>query len=327
MNENVKRAVDAIEKKFGKGAIIGFDDDSDKSIKRFSTGSLGLDLITGGGWPRGRIVEIYGHESSGKSSLALHAVAEIQKEGGIALYIDSENAFDPVYAEAIGVSLSKNQFIFAQPSSGEESFEIIEEFVKTNSVQLVVVDSVAALIPRAELEGDFGESKMGLQARLMSQAMRKLVGYIKKTDCTVIFLNQLRQKIGVFYGNPEVTTGGTALQYYASIRCDVRRSGAAEKDKDDVAVSNKVKVKVIKNKTFPPYKECLFDIVYGKGISKEGEILEVGEQLGIIQKKGSWYSFGDIKLGQGEANVKELLVDDPDTAEAILKKIYEQLNK
>jgi recombination protein RecA len=324
MTESIQKALANIEKSFGKGAVMNFDGESDKSIKRFSTGSLGLDLAIGGGWPCGRIIELFGPESSGKSTLALHAVAECQKEEGVAVYIDAEQAFDPTYAEYLGVSLTEN-FHFSQPDSGEQAFGIIEEFIKTNAVRLIIVDSVAALVPKAELEGDFGESKMGLHARLMSQAMRKLVGLIRKTDCTVIFINQLRMKIGVMYGNPETTTGGEALKFYASIRCDIRRSGAAEKDKDEVAVANKVKVKVVKNKTYPPFKECFFNIVYGKGIDRNAEILDVGVELDIIEKRGSWYSFGGSNLGQGADKVRELFENDPDVMRAVLNEIYKKL--
>lgn len=320
MNDNLKKCIDNVEKRFGKGAIMSFDDDVDKSIKRFSTGSIGLNQATGGGWPRGRVVELFGPESSGKTTIALHAVAEMQKIGGMVLYSDNENAFDPEYAENLGVSLSKENFTFSQPDNGEQTFEIIDEFIKNNAAQLVIVDSVAALVPKAELEGEFGESKMGLQARLMSQAMRKLVGTIKKTDTTVIFLNQLRKTMGSFYGPSEVTSGGEALKYYASIRCDIRRSGAAEKDKDDVAVSNKVKIRTVKNKTFPPFRECFVNIIFGQGISREIEILDIGTEMGIIEKKGSWFSYKKTKW-QGEQNGIELLMNDVELAEEILNEI------
>lgn len=322
MKSNIISAIESIEKDFGKGSIVNFTD-TNNSIERNRTGSLGLDIATGGGWPKGRIIEIYGPESSGKTTICLHAIAEVQKEGGVAAMIDAEHAFDPIYAECLGVDLGKESFVFSQPDNGEQAFEIAEKLIRTNEISLIVIDSVAALVPKAEIDGDYGESKMGLHARLMSQAMRKLVGCIKNSNCTVIFVNQLREAIGVMFGSPERTTGGNALKFYASIRCDVRRIGQ-EKDGDEIT-ANKTKVKVIKNKTAIPFKNCEFSIVFGKGISLEGEIIDLGVGHGIIKKAGSWYSYEETKLGQGRDSAVAILEENPDLLEIIREKIMEKL--
>ena len=327
-NDNISKCIANIEKKFGKGAIMNFDSKTDKSIKRFSTGSLQIDSIIGGGWPRGRIVEVLGSESGGKSSLALHSAAEVQKEGGVVLYIDTEHSMSPDYAENLGVSLSKNDFIFSQPDYGEQALDIAESFIQSGEVQLIIVDSVAALIPKAELEGEFNEVKVGLHARLMSQAMRKLAGLVNKTDCVLLFINQYRKSIGgmSFYGPNEVPTGGESLKYYASIRIDMRRSGQAEKDDEGRPISNRVKVKVLKNKTFPPFKECFFDIIYGEGIDRVKEIVDLAVQHEIIEKKSSWYSYKnedgkENKLGQGEDNARITLLNNPKLTDEILEQV------
>lgn len=316
----VDEVIHNIEKRFGKGSVISFTEEEQFNIKRVSTGSLGLDLATGGGWPKGRIIEIYGPESSGKTTLALHAIAEVQKQGGLAAYIDSEHSFDPIYAENLGISLDKEKFLFSQPTTGEEALGIAEELLKIKEVQIIVFDSVAAMIPLAELEGDFGESKMGLHARLMSQGMRKLTGMVSKSECCMIFINQLRDKIGVMFGNPETTTGGNALKFYASIRCDIRRKEIV-KDKENQAISNRVKVKVVKNKTYPPFKECEFLIEYGRGISVVDEVLNIAIESGIIQQKGSWFSYEESKLGQGRDNLPTLMEDNPTLFEEIKQKV------
>ncbi len=316
----VEEVIQNIEKRFGKGSIILFTKEEQFNIKRVPTGSLGLDIATGGGWPKGRIVEIYGPESSGKTTVALHAMAEVQKQGGIAAYIDMEHSFDPIYAENIGINLDKEKFLFSQPSSGEEALGIAEELLKLKDIQIIVFDSVAAMIPLAELEGDFGESKMGLHARLMSQGMRKLTGAVSKGECCMIFINQLRDKIGVMFGNPETTTGGNALKFYASIRCDIRRKEIL-KDKDSNPVSNRVKVKVIKNKTYPPFKECEFIINYGMGISSIDEVIDIAIENDIIKKSGSWFSFEDSKLGQGRENLVSLMEDNPELFESVKQKV------
>jgi len=316
----VDEVIHNIEKRFGKGSVISFTEEDQFNIKRVSTGSFGLDLATGGGWPKGRIIEIYGPESSGKTTLALHAIAEVQKQGGLAAYIDSEHSFDPIYAENLGISLDKEKFLFSQPTTGEEALGIAEELLKVKEVQIIVFDSVAAMIPLAELEGDFGESKMGLHARLMSQGMRKLTGMVSKSECCMIFINQLRDKIGVMFGNPETTTGGNALKFYASIRCDIRRKEIV-KDKENQAISNRVKVKVVKNKTYPPFKECEFLIEYGRGISVVDEVLNIAIENGIIQQKGSWFSYGESRLGQGRDNLPTLMEDNPTLFEEIKQKV------
>lgn len=316
----IDSAINNIEKRFGKGSIISFSEESQFDIKRTPTGSFNLDIATGGGWPKGRIIEIYGPESSGKTTVALHAIAEVQKQGGIAAYIDAEHSFDPVYAENIGISLEKGKFLFSQPSSGEEAFSVAEELLKTNEVGIIVFDSVAAMVPLAEIDGDFGESKMGLHARLMSQAMRKLTGVISKSECCIIFINQLRDKIGVMFGSPETTTGGNALKFYASIRCDIRRKEII-KDKDNLATSNRVKVKVVKNKTFSPFKEAEFIINYGMGISNIDEIIDSAIDNKIIIQSGSWFSFEETKLGQGRSNLNILMEDNPELFETIKQKL------
>jgi len=325
MDKILETAIANLNKQFGKGTIVNFNEESDRTIQRISSGSIGLDLALGGGWPKGRIVEIYGPESSGKSTLSLHACFEVQKEGGICGYVDAEHAFDDEYAKNLGLDLSNDRFIYSTPDNGEQALTIVEQLVKTGLVSLVIVDSVAALVPKAEIESDFGENKMGLMARLMSQAMRKLVGIISNTNCTVIFINQIRNKIGVMYGSPEVTTGGDALKYYASIRCDVRRIGQ-NKDGDEV-LSNKTRVKVVKNKTFPPFKQAEFDIIFGEGISALDEIIDLASEHEVIRKGGSWFSYGDTKLGQGAENVKILLNDNPELLEKITTELREKLKR
>lgn len=323
MKDNIRKAIDELDKLHGKGTVVSFEAERDNSIKRWPTGSLGLNIATGGGWPTGRIVEIYGPESSGKSTLCLHAIAEVQREGGVAAYIDAEHAFDPMYAENLGIDLKQDNFLFSQPDNGEQAFDIAEKFVRTGEVDLIVIDSVAALVPKAEIDGDYGESKMGLHARLMSQSMRKLVGLVSKKECTIIFVNQLRDKIGVMFGNPETTTGGNALKFYASVRCDVRRI-SQEKDGDEVT-GNRTRVKVIKNKTFPPFKQCEFSIVFGEGICFEGEVVDQGVEMGLIKKSGSWFSYGETKLGQGRDSVISILKDNPELLEELRNKIESQI--
>jgi len=323
MKDGLKKALAGIEQKFGKGTIMTFDESSVLDLKRFKTGSLGLDYVTGGGWPEGRIVEIYGPESSGKSTLCLHAIKEAQAVGKCCAYLDVENAFDPFYAECLGINIKDDSlFLFSQPDNGEQSFEIVENLIDSGEVALIIVDSVAALIPKAELEGDFGETKMGLQARLMSQAMRKLVSKISRSFCTVIFTNQLRDNIGVMFGPTEVTTGGNALKYYASMRLEIRRT-ATNKDSAGTSVSNQVRVRVTKNKTAPPFRECRFAIVFGEGISREQELIQLGVEWNVIKKSGSWFSFEDTKLGQGEENSRLTLLDNPELCDVIEKKLKE----
>lgn len=313
--------VDKLEKVYGKGTIMKLGDERVVPTEVISTGSLGLDMALGiGGFPRGRVIEIYGPESSGKTTVAIHAIAQAQKKGGIAAIIDAEHAFDKTYAQALGVDV-ENLFI-AQPDDGEQALDIAEHLIRSGAIDIVVIDSVAALVPRGEIEGEMGESKMGLQARLMSQALRKLTGAINKSGCTCIFINQLREKIGVMFGNPETTTGGNALKFYASVRLDIRRIGQL-KDKEDV-VGNRTKVKVVKNKMAPPFRVAEFDIIYGQGISKVGEIIDLGVAAGIINKSGSWFSYGDSKIGQGRESVKEFLADNPEAAEEIEQKIREK---
>jgi recombination protein RecA len=315
--------VDKLEKVYGKGTIMKLGDDRVVPTEIISTGSLGLDMALGiGGLPRGRVIEIYGPESSGKTTVAIHAIAQAQKKGGIAAIIDAEHAFDKTYAQALGVDV-ENLFI-AQPDDGEQALDIAEHLIRSGAIDIVVIDSVAALVPRGEIEGEMGESKMGLQARLMSQALRKLTGAINKSGCTCIFINQLREKIGVMFGNPETTTGGNALKFYASVRLDIRRIGQL-KDKEEV-VGNRTKVKVVKNKMAPPFRIAEFDIIYGQGISKVGEIIDLGVAAGIINKSGSWFSYGDSKIGQGRESVKEFLADNPEAAEEIEQKIREKYN-
>ena len=310
----LETALSQIEKQFGKGAIMRLGADSDRPMEHVSSGSLSLDLALGvGGFPRGRIVEIYGPESSGKTTVALHAIAECQKTGGTAAFIDAEHALDPVYAKNLGVQV--DDLLVSQPDTGEQALEIADALVRSGAVDIIVVDSVAALVPRAEIEGEMGDSHVGLHARLMSQALRKLAGAISKTHCIAIFINQLREKVGVMFGNPEVTTGGRALKFYASVRLDVRRIEQIKVA--GAGVGNRTRVKVVKNKVALPFKEAEFDIMFGTGISREGEILDLGVKLNIIDKSGAWFSFEGERLGQGRDNVKELLKNDPALAEKI----------
>lgn len=330
--ENKKKALAAVleklDKTYGKGTVMKLGDGIvDNNIEVIPSGSLGLDLALGiGGYPRGRIIEIYGPESSGKTTLTLHAIAEAQKTGGVAAFIDAEHAFDMYYAEKLGIDIQ--ELIVSQPDNGEQALEIADNLIRSGGVDIVVVDSVAALTPKAEIDGDMGDSKMGLHARLMSQALRKLTSSISKTKCTVIFINQLRDKIGVMFGSPETTTGGNALKFYASVRIDIRRSLSDAnkiKDKNGEVIGNRTKVKVVKNKVAPPFKSAEFDIMYGEGVSKVGEILDVATELDIIQKSGSWFSYKDTKLGQGRETVKELIKDNPELAEELELAIREQL--
>jgi recombination protein RecA len=312
-------AVDQIKKQFGAGAIMQLGEDHKIDVETFSTGSLGLDIALGGGIPKGRIIEIYGPESSGKTTLTLHALAEVQKSGGTAAFIDAEHALDPVYAGRIGVDV-KNLLV-AQPDNGEQALEIVETLVRSNAVDVIVVDSVAALVPQAEIEGDMGDAHMGLQARLMSQALRKLTGIINKSKCTVIFINQLRMKIGVMFGNPETTTGGNALKFYASVRMDIRRISQI-KSGDDM-IGNRVRVKVVKNKIAPPFREAEFDIMYNQGISKEGETLDLAVDNDIVGKAGAWFEYEGAKIGQGREAAKQYLIDHPDQLKKIDKLVRE----
>lgn len=315
--------LEKLDKQYGKGTVMKLGDNSIVDAEVISTGSLGLDLALGiSGIPRGRIIEIYGPESSGKTTLAIHAIAEAQKKGGLCAVIDAEHAFDKKYAEALGVD-TDNLYI-TQPDDGEQALDIAEQLIRSAALDLVVIDSVAALVPRSEIEGEMGDSKMGLHARLMSQAMRKLTGAINKTSCCCIFINQLREKIGVMFGNPETTTGGNALKFYASIRLDIRRIGQI-KDKEGNVVGNETRVKVVKNKLAPPFKTAEFDIMFGKGISKDGEIIDIGTDLGILQKSGSWYSYDGQKIGQGRDQVKQLLHDNPGLMEDLENKIKAKL--
>jgi len=321
--DNKKKALqlilDKMDKAYGKGTVMRMGDSAvDDKIEVIPSGSLGLDLALGvGGYPRGRVIEIYGPESSGKTTLTLHAIAEAQKAGGIAAFIDAEHAFDRYYAAKLGVDVEN--LIISQPDNGEQALEIADNLIRSGAIDIIVIDSVAALTPKAEIEGEMGDSRMGLQARLMSQALRKLTGTINKTKCTAIFINQLREKIGVMFGNPETTTGGNALKFYASVRLDIRRSTQI-KNGDEV-IGNHSKVKVVKNKVAPPFRQAEFDIMYGEGISKVGEILDMGVEKGIVNKSGSWYSYNDSKLGQGRDAVKEVLKDNPELAEEIEAKI------
>ena len=317
-----QKALDAalaqIDRAFGKGSAMKLGSRETVQIEAISTGSLGLDIALGiGGLPRGRIIEIYGPESSGKTTLALHTVAEAQKNGGTAAFIDAEHALDPIYAKKLGVDI--DNLIVSQPDTGEQALEITDTLVRSNAVDILVIDSVAALVPRAEIEGEMGDSHVGLQARLMSQSLRKLTGSISKSRCTVIFINQLRMKIGVMYGNPETTTGGNALKFYASVRLDIRRTGQI-KDRDDV-VGNTTKVKVVKNKVSPPFKQVEFDIMYGEGISKVGEILDLGVKAGIVEKSGAWFSYDSIRIGQGRENSKTYLRENPEVCERLERAI------
>lgn len=323
MDDNKQKALVAalgqIEKQFGKGSIMRMGDSTvARDIEAVSTGSLGLDVALGiGGLPKGRIVEIYGPESSGKTTLTLHAIAEMQKAGGTAAFIDAEHALDPIYAEKLGVDI--DNLLVSQPDTGEQALEITDSLVRSGAVDIVVIDSVAALTPKAEIEGDMGDSHMGLQARLMSQALRKLTSNIKRTNTLVIFINQLRMKIGVMFGNPETTTGGNALKFYASVRLDIRRIGAIKKG--DEILGNETRVKVVKNKVSPPFKQVEFDILYGKGISREGEIIDMGVKEKLMEKSGSWYSYNGQKIGQGKDNVRQFLIDNPEIAEELMVNI------
>ena len=313
-----------LEKSYGKGVVMKLGDKVVEDIESIPTGSIGLDLALGiGGYPRGRVVEIYGPESSGKTTLAIHAIAEVQKQGGIAAFIDAEHAFDAAYAKNLDVDVD-NLYI-SQPDNGEQALEIADHLISSGAVDLVVIDSVAALTPRSEIEGEMGDSKMGLHARLMSQALRKLTATISKTKCTVIFINQIRMKIGVMFGNPETTTGGNALKFYSSIRLDIRRIGAIKNGED--IVGNRTRVKVVKNKVAPPFRKVEFDIMFGEGISRSGEVLDKAVDLEIVKKSGSWFSYGDTKLGQGRDAVKQMIVDNPELSEEIETKIKESLTQ
>ena len=317
----LKLTLDKLDKTYGKGSVMKLGDQTIEKIEAISSGSIGLNLAMGvGGYPKGRVVEIYGPESSGKTTLALHAIAECQKSGGIAAFIDAEHAFDRFYAEKLGIDLS--ELVISQPDNGEQALEIVDNLIRSGALDAVVIDSVAALTPRSEIEGEMGDSKMGLHARLMSQAMRKLTASISKTNCAVFFLNQLREKIGVMFGNPETTTGGNALKFYASVRLDIRRSTQI-KDSEGAVLGNKTRVKVVKNKVAPPFKTAEFDIMYGEGISKTGEILDLGVEYEIIEKSGSWFSYAGTKLGQGRDSIKVLLKDNPELMEELEGKIFQ----
>ena len=327
MDDNRKRALSAalsqIEKQYGKGAIMRMGDDTGaRDVPVVSTGSLALDVALGiGGLPRGRVIEIYGPESSGKTTLTLHAVAEAQKVGGTAAFVDAEHALDPSYAAKLGVNV--DDLLVSQPDTGEQALEITDMLVRSGAVDIVVVDSVAALTPKAEIEGEMGDSHVGLQARLMSQALRKLTGNIKRTNCTVIFINQIRMKIGVMFGSPETTTGGNALKFYSSVRLDIRRIGALKRG--DEVIGNETRVKVVKNKMAPPFRQAVFEILYGEGISHEGELVELGVEHKIVNKSGAWYSYGDDRIGQGKDNARQFMKDNPDIAAEIEKKIRDIL--
>ncbi|WP_192823333.1 recombinase RecA [Rufibacter sp. LB8] len=311
--------IDKLDKTYGKGTVMKLNDTQVVDVPAISTGSLGLDIALGiGGLPRGRVIEIYGPESSGKTTLTMHCIAEAQKKGGIAAFIDAEHAFDKAYAEKLGIDTEN--LLIAQPDNGEQALEIADHLISSGAIDIIVIDSVAALVPKGELEGDMGDSKMGLQARLMSQALRKLTGTINKTGCCCIFINQLREKIGVMFGNPETTTGGNALKFYASVRLDIRRIGQIKEGPDNIT-GNRTKVKVVKNKVAPPFKVVEFDIMYGEGISKVGEILDLGVELGVVQKSGSWFSYDGNRLGQGRDGVKTLLLDNEELMNEIEAKI------
>ena len=315
--------LDKLDKTYGKGTVMKMGDNAIVEVESISTGSLGLDVALGvGGYPKGRVIEIYGPESSGKTTLTLHAIAQAQKGGGIAAFIDAEHAFDRFYAEKLGVDIEN--LIISQPDNGEQALEITDNLIRSGAIDIIVIDSVAALTPKSEIEGEMGDSKMGLHARLMSQALRKLTGSISKTNCTVIFINQLREKIGVMFGNPETTTGGNALKFYASVRLDIRRSTQI-KDSNGNVMGNKTRVKVVKNKVAPPFRMAEFDIMYGEGISKVGEIVDIGVDYEIVKKSGSWFSYQDTKLGQGRDAVKAILNDNPDLMEELEGKIKEAI--
>jgi|TARA_B100001094_G_scaffold127819_1_gene123832 recombination protein RecA len=317
----LKLTLDKLDKTYGKGTVMKMGDSPDENVEAISSGSIGLDLALGvGGYPKGRVVEVYGPESSGKTTLTLHAIAECQKKGGIAAFIDAEHAFDRFYAENLGVDIEN--LIISQPDHGEQALEIADNLIRSGAIDMVIIDSVAALTPKSEIEGEMGDSKMGLHARLMSQALRKLTGSISKTKCTVFFINQLREKIGIMFGNPETTTGGNALKFYASIRIDIRRSTQI-KSSDGAVIGNKTRVKIVKNKVAPPFKLTEFDIMYGEGISKVGEIIDLCVNAEIINKSGSWFSYEGTKLGQGRDSVKTLLKDNPELCETLEKKLKE----
>ena len=321
----LKLTLDKLDKAYGKGTVMKMSDQAIEDVDAISSGSLGLDIALGvGGYPRGRVIEIYGPESSGKTTLTLHAIAEAQKAGGIAAFIDAEHAFDRFYAEKLGVDLEN--LIISQPDNGEQALEIADNLVRSGAIDIIVIDSVAALTPKSEIEGEMGDSKMGLHARLMSQALRKLTGSISKTNCTMIFINQLREKIGVMFGNPETTTGGNALKFYASVRLDIRRSTQI-KDSNSAVMGNKTRVKVVKNKVAPPFKLAEFDIMYGQGISKVGEILDIAVEHDIVKKAGSWFSYDDTKLGQGRDAVKALIKDNPELMDELEDKVRDKVNE
>ncbi|MBK7383202.1 MAG: recombinase RecA [Flavobacteriales bacterium] len=316
--------MDKLEKTFGKGAVMKMGDDAVEQVEVIPTGSIGLDLALGvGGYPKGRVIEIYGPESSGKTTLAIHAIAECQKRGGIAAMIDAEHAFDRTYAESLGVDTEN--LLISQPDNGEQALEIADNLIRSGAIDIIVIDSVAALTPRAEIEGEMGDSAVGMQARLMSKALRKLTGTISKTGCCCIFINQLREKIGVMFGNPETTTGGHALKFYASMRLDIRRM--TQLKEGEVVVGNRTKVKVVKNKVAPPFRKAEFDIMFGKGISKSGEIIDLAVELGLVKKSGSWFSYADNKLGQGRDAVRQLLEDNIELCDELEKKIKEAVAK
>jgi len=317
-NKALDSALSMIEKQFGKGSVMRMGEGAKQKLPAISTGSLNVDVALGiGGIPKGRVIEIYGPESSGKTTMTLQVVAECQKEGGTAAFIDAEHALDPIYAEKLGVNM--DNLLVSQPDTGEQALEICDMLVRSGAVDLVIIDSVAALTPRAEIEGDMGDSHVGLQARLMSQALRKLTGNIKRTNCTVVFINQIRMKIGVMFGSPETTTGGNALKFYSSVRMDIRRIGAIKKG--DEIVGNETRVKIVKNKVAPPFKQAEFEILYGEGVSREGEIITLGVAQGLIEKSGSWYSYNGARIGQGKENVREYLKENPEIAGEIEAKI------
>ena len=319
----LQATLDRLDKSYGKGAVMRLGDDPSESLEVIKSGSITLNRALGvGGFPKGRVVEIYGPESSGKTTLAIHAIADAQKEGGIAAIIDAEHAFDQFYAQNLGVDIEN--LLISQPDNGEQALEIADNLIRSGAIDIIVIDSVAALTPKAEIEGEMGDSQMGLQARLMSKALRKLTGTISKANTCCIFINQLREKIGVMFGNPETTTGGNALKFYSSVRIDIRRSSAIKNA--DKVIGNRTRVKVVKNKVAPPFQQAEFDIMYGEGISKVGEIIDLGVDLNIISKSGSWYAYGDTKLGQGRDAVKEILKDNPELFEELENKIVEELN-
>ena len=322
--KSLQLTLDKLDKTYGKGAVMKLGDEVVEQVEAISSGSIGLDIALGiGGYPRGRVIEIYGPESSGKTTLTLHAIAECQKSGGIAAFIDAEHAFDRFYAEKLGINIS--ELIISQPDHGEQALEIADNLIRSGAIDIIVIDSVAALTPKSEIEGEMGDSKMGLHARLMSQALRKLTGSIARTNCAVFFINQLREKIGVMFGNPETTTGGNALKFYASVRLDIRRSTQIKSTEAEV-LGNRTRVKVVKNKVAPPFKTAEFDILYGTGISKIGEIIDICVETEVIKKSGSWFSYGETKLGQGKEAVKKLLEDNPELLEELEKKIISSID-